>query len=336
MKDQQEGNEEKASIWLSRKVGELLRREVGSFIQNRTKNVSESCKATLYKYLIYDINNNTNNNISDYHLRKFFEGASKHKNDMSTYDICMYNNFRIKTESNKNNFANYSIYLIITLDKSNKTIGENKTELYYSKANADVEDIFYIRAFCFPQEIINNHESCSDLDYYYFLTEINNDLNDIMEIKDASNITYFVLKKENLSLGESFLRIIPFLLIIIQLILIFCRQCIKCKCFHRKKVIKINKLITDSDDGDSSKYEKLSFVDSSIKNKKKNKSIEYPKWVKIYYKCFNLTDNFKELFNFSLNSTEINNDSGLSYIRGLKSFSFIFLIFGLTFLTFIR
>ena len=37
-----------------------------------------------------------------------------------------------------------------------------------------------------------------------------------------------------------------------------------------------------------------------------------------------------------MNSTEINNDSGLTYIRGLKSFSLIFLIFGLTFFTFIN
>ena len=66
---------------------------------------------------------------------------------------------------------------------------------------------------------------------------------------------------------------------------------------------------------------------TSRDNREEKKAVEFPKWLKIYFKCFNLTENFKELYNFSLNSTDINNDSGLTYIRGLKSFSFFFLIF---------
>ena len=336
---EENNDEQKASTWLTKKVGELLRREVGPFIQNRTKNVSESCKQTLYKYLINNISDNENNNISEYHIRKFFEGASKHKNDLSTYDICMYNNFRIRTESNKNEFAD-SIYFILTLDNSNLTI--NGTDLYYyTKANADVENILYIRSFCFPQEIINGTESCSDDDYFHFLMEVNSDLNDLMELENIKDITYFSLKKKNYSPGEYFVKIIPFILIFIQFILVFFRQIIKlfinCCCF--KKNEKINILINDPDSNDGDAKNKRGSLDESIsivKTKKVKKTIEYPKWLKIYFKCFNLTENFKELYNFSLNSTEINNDSGLTYIRGLKSFSLIFLIFGLTFFTFIN
>ena len=336
---EENNDEQKASTWLTKKVGELLRREVGPFIQNRTKNVSESCKQTLYKYLINNISDNENNNISEYHIRKFFEGASKHKNDLSTYDICMYNNFRIRTESNKNEFAD-SIYFILTLDNSNLTI--NGTDLYYyTKANADVENILYIRSFCFPQEIINGTESCSDDDYFHFLMEVNSDLNDLMELENIKDITYFSLKKKNYSPGEYFVKIIPFILIFIQFVLVFFRQiiklCINCCCF--KKNEKINILINDPDSNDGDAKNKRGSLDESIsivKTKKVKKAIEYPKWLKIYFKCFNLTENFKELYNFSLNSTEINNDSGLTYIRGLKSFSLIFLIFGLTFFTFIN
>ena len=339
---EENNDEQKASKWLTKKVGELLRREVGPFIQNRTKNVSESCKQTLYKYLINNISDNENNNISEYHIRKFFEGASKHKNDLSTYDICMYNNFRIRTESNKNEFAD-SIYFILTLDNSNLTI--NGTDLYYyTKANADVENILYIRSFCFPQEIINGTESCSDDDYFHFLMEVNSDLNDLMELENIKDITYFSLKKKNYSPGEYFVKIIPFILIFIQFILVFFRQiiklCINCCCF--KKNEKINILINDPDSNDDyngvakNKRGSLDESISIVKTKKVKKAIEYPKWLKIYFKCFNLTENFKELYNFSLNSTEINNDSGLTYIRGLKSFSLIFLIFGLTFFTFIN
>ena len=339
--EQDENDSSKASAWLTDKVFELLRREVGPFIQNRAKNISESCKKTLFHYLIYDVNNNTDNNISLYHIRKFFEGASKHKNDLSTYDICMYNNFRIKNESNKNEFAD-SVYLIMTLDKSNLK-KPNGTEYIYTKSNADVESIFYVRAFCFPQEKINGDEdSCSDLDYYNFLMQVNEDLNDIMDLREASNTTYFILKKENFSPGELFLRMIPLIVIIIQIILILLRHIIIL--LFKKNISKhtkdnYKKLVNDIDEDEKNKKDlDLSDIDNLTKEKKKKEIIlaTYPKWVKNYNKSYNLTENFKELFNFSLNSTEINNDSGLTYIRGLKSFSLIFLVLGLTFFTFIN
>ena len=49
--DNENGTDTKASIWLTNKVGELLRREIEPLIKNRTKIVSESCKAILYNYL---------------------------------------------------------------------------------------------------------------------------------------------------------------------------------------------------------------------------------------------------------------------------------------------
>jgi hypothetical protein len=64
-----------------------------------------------------------------------------------------------------------------------------------------------------------------------------------------------------------------------------------------------------------------------------NKKIHVPKWISIYNKCFNFSENFKELFNFKLNSTNINNDSGLTYIRGFKATSLFVLVSGLTFFT---
>ena len=72
------------------------------------------------------------------------------------------------------------------------------------------------------------------------------------------------------------------------------------------------------------------------KKKKKKKKKHLPNWVKVYNKCFNFKENFKELFNYSLNSTSINNDSGLTYIRGLKASSLFLLILGLTFFTFMN
>ena len=48
--------------------------------------------------------------------------------------------------------------------------------------------------------------------------------------------------------------------------------------------------------------------------------------------CFNFLENGKELFNFSINSTKYNNDSGLNYVRGLIGFSSLFIVVGFTFM----
>ena len=334
----------KISKWIIEKFGGIVRGELGPFLENKTKNVSESCIKTLYNYLIYNITNNTENNISEYHLRKFFEGANKHKNDMSTFDICMYNNFGLKNDANKHNFAD-SVYLMITLDKSNLT-NENGTGLFYTKTNSEVEEIFYIRSFCFPQKTINNTDSCSETDYFNVLMQVNDDLNNILRLRESNliNYSYFTLKKENFSFGEYFGKILPFIILLIQFIVILLRKILLMLlefCCFKKVENKIKENIIDNeeeenDDKNHLKNNKNEDDDNSNNKKKEKKSYLYPKWVKIFNKSFNLSDNFKELFNFSLNSTEINNDSGLSYIRGLKSFSFIFLIFGLTFFTFIN
>ena len=54
-----EGEEpkDKASNWITKKVFELLRIEVGAFINDKMTNVSEKCKKTLYHYLIYNVTN---------------------------------------------------------------------------------------------------------------------------------------------------------------------------------------------------------------------------------------------------------------------------------------
>ncbi len=332
---EEEETKEKASNWITKKVFELLRIEVGAFINDKMTNVSEKCKETLYHYLIFNVTNDIYN-ISTFHIRKFFEGATKHKNDMSTYDICMYNNFRYRKEYNKGIFANSS-YLIMTLDESNRKKTNNGSEYYYSKST-QVEDILYIRAFCFPQVTENGVDVCNESDYYNFIMQVNNDLNDIMDLRHVEQINYFILKPEDFSGGITFLKLIPFFLgFIISLLIIFRQFIIYLlkKCCFKNLDEKSKLLVKDSEDEEFKIKEDID--ESDLNNSiKLDSNVSYPKWVKVYNKCFNLTENFKELYNFSLNSTDINNDSGLTYIRGLKSFSFFFLIFGLTFFTFIN
>ena len=168
--------------------------------------------------------------------------------------------------------------------------------------------------------------------------QVNNDLNDIMDLRHVEQINYFILKPEDFSGGITFLKLIPFFLgFIISLLIIFRQFIIYLlkKCCFKNLDEKSKLLVKDSEDEEFKIKEDID--ESDLNNSiKLDSNVSYPKWVKVYNKCFNLTENFKELYNFSLNSTDINNDSGLTYIIGLKSFSFFFLIFGLTFFTFIN
>ena len=67
---------------------------------------------------------------------------------------------------------------------------------------------------------------------------------------------------------------------------------------------------------------------NKTEKEKKNKN----KRIKEFFKCFDFIENGKELFNFSLNSTIYNKDSGLNYIRGLMGLSMIFVLIGFTFI----
>jgi hypothetical protein len=93
---------------------------------------------------------------------------------------------------------------------------------------------------------------------------------------------------------------------------------------------KNNKKEEDDEDDDDDDEEEDDDEEKKEKEEEKNRTL-IPNWINIYNKCFNFRENFQELFNFSLNSTNINNDSGLSYIRGLKSSCLFVLILGLTY-----
>ena len=336
-------NTEKGFEYILNRFANLIRGELGPFINdtNRNQGVSDICREVLYELLIYDINNETNNTISDYHIKKAFDGASKHKNDLNTYYTCMYNNYGTRNNLNKEYFGESS-YFIITLDNSNLTSNVNTSdeEYLYSKKNADIDFLFYMRGFCFPQKKIDNQDACSAEDYYNFISNLNADFGNILSLNNK-NYTYFNLMKDPYD-SSIFFKLLPFLFLIIQGILILLREFIIHLlkiCYERKSDNKINLLMNDLGDDESELMKKEEEEEKYEKEDVKTlntKTEIFPRWVKIYNKCFCLSENFKELFNFSLNSTDINNDSGLSYIRGLKSLSFFFLIFGLTFFTFMN
>ena len=134
-------------------------------------------------------------------------------------------------------------------------------------------------------------------------------------------------QKEYFKWYEIFIQLIPFLFFgIIAFIIIFGNliiYIINCCCNKKKKK---NENIQIEDDDIKNFDSKNKSINKEEKNKKNNKKIID------FFKCFDVIENGKELFNFSLNSTIYNKDSGLNYIRGLMGLSMIFVLIGFTFI----
>ena len=84
-----------ATFFLTNRVRNLVRKELRAFL-NRTENVSQQCIDLLYTCYIHDnktnieieeededIDNINNDPISNFFITKLFDGATKHKNDLS-------------------------------------------------------------------------------------------------------------------------------------------------------------------------------------------------------------------------------------------------------------
>ena len=321
------------------KLFNIFRKELTVVVDN--SKIGEGCRKLMEEYLLEKNENNTNHSISNYHIQKLLQDSSKHKNDLGTYEQCLFRRYKV----GNNSFAD-SNYVVFILDKSEVTKEDNPDQLKYVKNNSYFDDVFYIRAFCLPQAKKDFWDlSCSNDDYLELINNINIDLNDALGLKDVTNVTVFNLdnyEKEERRNGYLIIRFIPVFLCSIQIILIIFRELIITifnKCYEKKHFSKINDISEDIDSiNKSNKEDDNEYEDDNITNKKEVKSnkIPLPNWIKIYNECFNFSANFKELFNFSLNSTDINNDSGLTYIRGLKSSSLFLLMAGLTYLTFMN
>ena len=332
----QSPNKEDSSQDLA-KIYEVFRNELENILGNVKENITPACYEHLYTNLIgYD----DDKNISKYHIKKLIDDSSKHRNDLGTYDQCMNKRYKLPAQ-NYSNTSSISTYVVFVLDRTYE-INETTNKYKYNKSSTDFEQVFFIRGFCLPQ---SDNDICSTDDYRNFITGINEDLGDLLGI-NITNISTFMIKDGDKQFGKTktskenfiyILSLVPFFLCLIQVCLIICRELIISCCLNKccgynikteKEDIFLNNNNEENDEDDEN--DENDNENKKILNKKK---IHVPKWINIYNKCFNFSENFKELFNFKLNSTSINNDSGLTYIRGLKATSLFILVAGLTFLT---
>ena len=323
----------------------VLRHEL-EYILNNTENITQSCKNHLYDKLIGY--NESDHYYQNYHIKKLLDDSSKHRNDLGTYDQCINKKYRYKI--NKSDDDEISSYVVFTLDRTNEKI-ENSSVYMYKKNSTEFEQVFFIRGFCLPQKKNGAFDICNTTDYTNFIKAINNDLDDLLGINITNIYTFMIREDENkYDEGEGFflyfLKFIPFFICLIQVFLVMFREIIiniiiyflnkyfgyNIKNENEDLLDKFNQ--TNNNEENDEEDENDENDNDNEKNKiLNNKNINVPKWIIIYNKCFNFSENFKELFNFKLNSTNINNDSGLTYIRGFKATSLFVLVAGLTFFT---
>ena len=304
-------------------------------------NISKSCLNLINRLLLGHIDEKNFTNISyiisDYHIIKLLDDSSKNRNNLGTYDQCMYKSYKFLDKLNKTdsryslNNETYSTYIVLSLDRN-------------YDANAKILELdfdFVLEGYCFPQGYIideeneNNSEYCYADDYKNIITYYNDQYNNFLRL-DNTRINVFTLR-QNPSESEStstFWKIIHSLSLIY-----FGIQAILYPIFLIIKLIKKlrknnkNKIINENKDNDLLIEERISDArDKPLVDLDEEDNDNTDIKTKEFFECFNPIENGKELFNFSKNSTKYNNDSGLNYIRGLIGISILFVLVGFTFI----
>ena len=281
---------------------------------------------------LYDLQNN-NNEILNFYFLKAFMDSSKNKNDVSSYREC---SEKYYTYDQKNELINRkSTYFLIHINKKN----DERKKFYECQKNNEClkcikddinciyempiafpsfkfDSLSYMFALCLPNikcncDLIKNYklllikisillDNIFNLDEENAVEEINIiQLNNTGYNKDITNIKI-----------DDLIKFIPLYIILTIILFMFfgtLPQIFFTSCFKKEKIKKENEKLIKTRTFDKKKFSNFS-------------------------KNFFLKANWEELFNYQNDSNKINNDSGLSYIRGVRGLSMIFLSFGFLFL----
>ena len=317
----------------------LLKTVFTLYSERRSYTYTEDCHYLLqYAFLGNDylkINETLAHNISNFFVYKALMDTTKTTNDLLSFDDCLKKPPMINYIS-LNELENIGIvpsYVIGTLDR---TGGKRKHEL---KKSTKIEDNYLVVSLCLPQAYKNkikyndSYLYCNNDDYSIllknmlsYITDTENATISVVSIRKGESLT------DKLSIWTIFFgRLIPLYIILIPF---FCGLIIL---VFKKKIEKKNKInFNESRDSindikDNSKEDKEERKDESQDSEEIHIE-ENPKWLLFLDQLFNFRDNTKELFNFELKITKINNVKGLNYIGGLMGISIILTILGQVYL----
>ena len=276
------------------------------FIENFENNITESTEAVKF------------------FLQKLIFDSTKNKNDVSTYRFCSELYYKEKNII----FQNKTGFFIVIINKKESAIEEySKNKEKYSPCLNNInstgcnnltiipfpsfklDDLSYSFGFCLP--IIN----CTHLikNYQNFIIKAFLSVSNVLELNknhESKELNIILIKNmgnnDELTIDViDFMSFIP-LYIIIFIILFMCfsklPQFLFKSCFQK----------------DSNQIKKSKNFDRTQFNN--------------FSKKFFLRANLEELFNYKNPPEKINNETGLSYIKGIRGLSMIFASFGFLFI----
>ena len=270
----------------------LIKTAMALINEMNKKGLSKNCIDSLESFSKESNNTDVDLRRKEFFLKLFLD-SSLTKNELHFYDNC-------KHLSHINNNKNLSIdYVYLILSVKNEI---NKHNDIFNKTSNDYENSFYIYGFCLPFKVV-----CSSRDYLHLFKILNDNYLHFFINGNSTVRGYLLDKKDPPKLNILSYIILTFLAIQAFLIV-----------FNYPIFYLLNK------------YFKSKKMQNNNDNNKK--SYNSQRWIKKLISCFSFKDNFGELFNYSSNSTEINNYSGLIEIRGLNAISIFLTILGATFI----
>ena len=288
---------------------------------------------SLDKYLTFsDLNNNYTEIVTFFYTKVLMDSA-KNKNDVSSYRQCSEKYYTF----NKKNILidKKSTYFLVNVKKKKREkelyeeFIQNKTNFECIKnlscgtsipkpiafPSFEFDTLDYMFALCLPNlnckcNLTNNYKNLlikfsHILDNFLYLHEEYAD--EEINIIQVNNTGYNdeITRIETIDL----IKCIPLFIILIIILFMFfgyLPNFLFTSCFKKEEIINQNDIL----------IKQITFDKKKFSNFSKN---------------FFLKANWEELFNFHNESNKINNDSGLSYIKGIRGLSMIFLSFGFLF-----
>lgn len=228
--------------------------------------------------------------------------------DNKTNSLSSFYTYKIFFDSskNKNDIMSYSS-CVRNLNYVKANI--NTTFLVVTITKETNESIIYPRSYtfglCVPKD-------CSDKDYYLLLNITNTTSQKIfdLEVNDTSCMYHIDYESYRFN-GLYVFNYLPLVIILIQIL------CTIFTGFPYCLALKISNLAKKCFKNDK----------NQLINEKRSEYLQRKSFLEIK-KAFSLKENTEELFNSKSNSTKINNESGLTYIKGLRGISMIFMILG--------
>ena len=282
---------------------------------NITRNCIELINYTFFDYQAQD------KNLFMLYFQKFLLDSSRSKGNLLTFDNCLGKRNLSETPDK------YNINPVFIIGIFNYPVqkASTKNSSFYSKAD-------YIGSICLPYGFINKDDKekdqnpmCSMEDYRKIFLFTNNFIYNYEE----PNVETILIYENNVNpeILENLFGILVLILLllplIINLILVICKKVIISR---QKTNININELITDDQKRKKSGVGKKELINVDKNKNEKKKKFVFPNWYLYLKECFDIANNWKELFNFSLNNTNYNNFNGITYIKGLIGISIILTI----------